>query len=279
MDEYMRLTKAKNKGIIKAYLKTEYRVICLNFRTTDNSACGELCRTIPNLTTLEEYAMNTLWKFAVAVLVVVGLSGCALTPGKSSPVEEQVPEEIKNIRVMLARNTQDYRWFVEEGIDYYDTSGIKEAVAEAGKKGEKINFTRLPRLSNPPPTTVYIASLVVKNLKNDMTENGLKVVNASCESCLKVKVSFAHYEREVLKFILFIPVKQKATAVMARASIFYNGKTVFETSDDWERQQFKGLVESKAHQEELAAAATAHRVAEEIAGLIAKTRQQLLAAQ
>ncbi|MEK9132753.1 MAG: hypothetical protein AAB606_03555 [Patescibacteria group bacterium] len=225
--------------------------------------------------------MNALLKFAGAIAALVatlGLTGCAINQ-KPSSTEEQVSEEVRNIRVMLAQNTQESQWYVDERIDYYDVSEIKDALAEAGKKDEKLNFTRFPKLSNPSPTTIAIADLVMKNFKKNLNENGLKVVGVPCDSCLVVKIEFAHYEREVLKFILFIPVWQKAIAVMAKANVFYHGKMVFETSGTWERQQFKGVVESRASQEERAAAATAQRVAEEIAGLIAKTRQQLLVAR
>jgi len=219
-------------------------------------------------------------KFAVAVLVVVGLSGCALTPGKSSPVEEQVPEEIKNIRVMLARNTQAYEWFVEEG-DYYDPAGLEKIAKEAKKKGETVNFTRrFPKLSNPSMATIAISNLVTKNFENDLTENGLKVVRTPCNSCLRVKIDFAHHEGEVTKFIFFVPVTQKAIYLYARARVFSpQGKLVFETSDKPVAESFIGLLESKAHREEITAAELAHYVAKELLGLIAKTRQQLLAAQ
>ncbi|MDP3948683.1 MAG: hypothetical protein Q8Q17_01900 [bacterium] len=227
--------------------------------------------------------MNTLRKFAVAVLAAVLLSGssCATFGPKPSSTEEQVPEEIKKIRVMLAQNTQDYQWFVEEDkIDYYATDKFLEIAGEAKRNNKEVNFTRqFPRLSNPPASTVAIAKMVAKDFKKDLDGNGLRVANTPCDSCLSVKLDFAHYEGEVMKILLVIPVWQKSTVLMVRARIFYKGKLVFETSDTKATEALKGLVESMANHEERAVTIAAHHLAKEISALITKTRQQLLAAQ
>ncbi len=220
-------------------------------------------------------------KFAVAVAVLVisaFLGGCGAFPQKPSSTEEQVPDDVKNIRVMLAQNTQESQWYVDDEINYYATDNLLEIAAEAKKRGEKVNFTRrLSRLSNPPAATVAIANLVVKGFKSNLNQNGLKVVGAACDTCVVVKIDFGHYEGEVMKILFVVPVWQKVTYLFARARAFYQGKLVFETDDTWTREQFKGLLETKAHQEELAAAETAHRMAQELSTLIAKTRQQLIA--
>lgn len=225
--------------------------------------------------------MNKFSKFAVATLVVaLGFSGgCALNQNKPSVTEEQVPAEIKNIRVMLAKNTQDYQWFVEEDkIDYYATDRLLEIVGEAKQNNKKVNFTKqLPKLSSPPASTVALAKMVAKGFKKNLDGNGLKVANTPCDSCFIVKLNFAHYQGEVMKILFVIPVWQKSTVLMMNARIFYQGKLIFETSDTKAGEALKGLAESEAHHEERAVTGMAQFLAEEIADLIKKTRQQLLA--
>jgi len=224
--------------------------------------------------------MNRFTKFAVAVFAVtLGLTGCAqFIPKPYSAFEEQVPEEITQIRVLLAKNTNAVEWYVERGT-HYNADNFPGVLAERIKSGERtMNFTRhFPELPNPAPATVAIANLVVSGVKKDLGENGLKVVSAPCDSCFTIKVDLAHYEGEVTKFLAFIPIQQKATYLFHRARIFYQGKLILQTDERFIAEGLKGLVESNTSHEERTATVAAHLASKSLLAVIAETRQQLLA--
>src|SRR3989344_494414 len=121
--------------------------------------------------------MNMIRKFAFAVLAATfGLTGCDILSVR--PEEIKLPEKT---REMLANKD----WYVSSEIGYYDLTNLMKGGEEANRKKEKVRFTRqFPKLVTPPPATVAIANMVMKNFREDMAEKGLNIVKEPCDQCL-----------------------------------------------------------------------------------------------
>ena len=189
-------------------------------------------------------------KFAVAfaALVTIGLlSGCAtmFDPNRQLPPQPQVSAEVK--QELAGKDIKDFQvYFV--GMTYYDLSNIVKIAEEKIKVpgGDmKIYLTKyFPPLHNPPANLVNAGNRFLEVFKNYLTENGFKVVNASCDSCLQLELDFAYQDAEKWNLSLIIPIKQTITYMTARSRIFYKDQAVLKARDDRMFGISKGVLQS-----------------------------------
>ncbi len=159
-------------------------------------------------------------RFAVAVFaVVVGLTGRAypaeIDLNRPYPAQPIISPDIK--AKLSAKKPQEFQWYLEKEVQYYDGSNIVEKMKTAEtKKGYYPDFTRfLPILSNPQPATIENADKVVINIKKFLIGNGYNVADEPCgasDKCLTIKVDYADSRLNTTTFF------------MARVRVYYLGK-------------------------------------------------------
>ena len=194
--------------------------------------------------------MKRFQDFAVAVLVAASvlLGGCAtnfFSPDRPLPLQPVISAEVK--QEFALKSVKDFPLYFRK-TTYYDLSDIAKVAEEKIKVpgGDmKIYLTKyFPPLHNPPANLVNAGNRFLEVFKNYLTENGFKVVNASCDSCLQLELDFAYQDAEKWNLSLIIPIKQTITYMTARSRIFYKDQAVLKARDDRMFGISKGVLQS-----------------------------------
>lgn len=181
----------------------------------------------------------------IALLAVMVLSGCAGTIVVPSPDLPEFSTLLSKIYEKEKKSLDDKRPFPPQpamplktktelaakespsqipvtigDLAYYDM-----AKAVKARKGV-YNFTRdFPRMNNPSDQTVKTAFLFLKMLHKQLQDEGFKVVDGDCESCLRLDVDFA-------SAIMNSDGPGLVTVIYARVRVSYRGQEVLKARDD-----------------------------------------------
>ena len=175
-------------------------------------------------------AVNAL-RIVLTVVIAGVISGCAgLSPNRPLAPQPTISETTR--QALASKKMADFPIYVSENITYYDASKWPEIYKTATEEKKVRRFTRVfPKLSNPPPSTVANANMLVKVFKEYLANNRFKEVDKPCYTCLTLKFDYANYQREYGGRFFFFT--QRAPVVFARVRISYRGRTILRGRDDW----------------------------------------------
>lgn len=176
-------------------------------------------------------------KIAILLVATLGLTGCAnyikigdqfvkylsnyANPNRPLPPQPQVSAEVKSV---LAKKPLHQIPILIGDVVYYNEGPL---INKTIKKATVINFTKDSKEVSHPSAEVVVSSFsFLKAFRKHLQDNGFKVVDQSCDECLRLDVDFS-------TFTLDADSLTPITVIFVRIRISYKNMEVLKTRDDW----------------------------------------------